>query len=68
MSQATDAAFVGLCILFFIASSALSRSAADQAALELLDAIRKLGLRLEVQKRPQPVWVIDHIGQKPTEN
>jgi uncharacterized protein (TIGR03435 family) len=37
--------------------------------ISLLDAIKKqLGLRLEVQKRPQPVLVIDHIEQKPTEN
>jgi uncharacterized protein (TIGR03435 family) len=37
--------------------------------ISLLDAIKKqLGLKLEVQKRPQPVLVIDHIQQKPTEN
>lgn len=38
-------------------------------AISLLDAIKKqLGLKLEVQKRPQPVLVIDHIEQTPTEN
>jgi uncharacterized protein (TIGR03435 family) len=38
-------------------------------AISLLDAMKKqLGLRLEVEKRPQPVFVIDHIEQKPTEN
>ena len=29
---------------------------------------KQLGLRLEPQKRPVPVIVIDHIEQKPTEN
>lgn len=37
--------------------------------ISVLDAIKKqLGLRLEVQKRPQPVFVVDHIERKPTEN
>jgi uncharacterized protein (TIGR03435 family) len=35
----------------------------------LLDAIEKqLGLKLEMQKRPHPVLVIDHMEEKPTEN
>jgi uncharacterized protein (TIGR03435 family) len=29
---------------------------------------KQLGLKLEQQKRPIPVYVIDHIEQKPTEN
>jgi hypothetical protein len=29
---------------------------------------RQLGLKLEKQKRPVPVLVIDHINEKPTEN
>lgn len=38
-------------------------------AISLLDAVKKqLGLRLEVRKRPQPVFVIDHIERNPTEN
>ena len=38
-------------------------------AISIFDAIKKqLGLRLDVQKRPQPVFVIDHIERKPTEN
>jgi uncharacterized protein (TIGR03435 family) len=38
-------------------------------ALSLLDALPKqLGLKLESQKRPTPVLVIDHVEQKPTEN
>jgi uncharacterized protein (TIGR03435 family) len=38
-------------------------------AISILDAIKKqLGMRLDVQKRPQPVFVIDHIERKPTEN
>jgi uncharacterized protein (TIGR03435 family) len=38
-------------------------------ALSLADAVGKqLGLKLELEKRPAPVLVIDHVEQKPTEN
>ena len=38
-------------------------------ALSLPDAVSKqLGLKLELEKRPAPVLVIDHLEQKPTEN
>jgi uncharacterized protein (TIGR03435 family) len=38
-------------------------------AISLFDAITKqLGLKLEMQKRPTPVLIIDHINQKPTDN
>ncbi len=38
-------------------------------ALSLFDALsRQLGLKLEKQKRPLPVLVIEHIEEKPTEN
>ena len=38
-------------------------------ALSLPDAINKqLGLKLELQKRPMQVLVIDHMEEKPTEN
>jgi uncharacterized protein (TIGR03435 family) len=38
-------------------------------AISILDAVKKqLGLRLEVQKRLQSVFVIDHIERAPTEN
>jgi uncharacterized protein (TIGR03435 family) len=38
-------------------------------ALPLFDAVSKqLGLKLEKQRRPAPVLVIDHIEEKPTEN
>jgi uncharacterized protein (TIGR03435 family) len=38
-------------------------------ALSLPDAVNKqLGLKLELQKRPMPVLVIDHVEEKPTEN
>lgn len=38
-------------------------------ALSLFDAISKqLGLKLEKQKRPVPVLVIDHVEEKPTDN
>jgi uncharacterized protein (TIGR03435 family) len=37
--------------------------------VSLPDAIaRQLGVKLEKQKRPSPVLVIDHIEQKPTDN
>jgi uncharacterized protein (TIGR03435 family) len=35
----------------------------------LFDAVEKQpGLKLEVQKRSHPVFVIDHIEEKPTDN
>jgi len=38
-------------------------------AISLFDAIAKqLGLKLETQKRPTPVLVIDKIERKPTDN
>jgi uncharacterized protein (TIGR03435 family) len=38
-------------------------------ALSLFDAVsQQLGLKLEKQRRPVPVLVIDHIEEKPTEN
>jgi uncharacterized protein (TIGR03435 family) len=38
-------------------------------AISLFDAVnRQLGLKLERQRRPAPVLVIDHIEEKPTEN
>jgi uncharacterized protein (TIGR03435 family) len=37
--------------------------------VSFIDAIEKqLGLRLETHKRPEPVLVIDHNEEKPTEN
>jgi len=56
------------------AASAAQTSGGDSAsdptgALSLADAVSKeLGLKLEKQKRPMPVLVIDHIEEKPTEN
>jgi uncharacterized protein (TIGR03435 family) len=38
-------------------------------AISLFDAVNhQLGLKLEKQRRPAPVLVIDHIEEKPTEN
>jgi uncharacterized protein (TIGR03435 family) len=38
-------------------------------AISLFEAVEKqLGLKLEVQKHPMPVLVVDHIEQKPTDN
>jgi uncharacterized protein (TIGR03435 family) len=44
--------------------------AADpNGSLSLPDAVSKqLGLKLDLEKRPAPVLVIDHVEQKPTEN
>ncbi len=37
--------------------------------LSLPDAVNKqLGLKMELQKRPMPVLVIDHVEEKPTDN
>ena len=44
-------------------------SSDPNGALTLFDAVNKqLGLKLEKQRRPVPVLVIDHIEEKPTEN
>jgi uncharacterized protein (TIGR03435 family) len=38
-------------------------------AISLFDAVEKqLGLKLEKHQRPEPIFVIDHIEEKPTEN
>jgi len=37
--------------------------------ITLQDAIEKqLGLKLQPQKNPATVWVIDHVEEKPTDN
>jgi uncharacterized protein (TIGR03435 family) len=47
----------------------LSQTSDPNGAVTLFEAINKqLGLKLETQKRPYPVLVIDHIEEKPTEN
>jgi uncharacterized protein (TIGR03435 family) len=52
------------------ASATAASTATDPiGALSLFDAVSKqLGLKLEKQRRPVPVLVIDHIEEKPTEN
>jgi uncharacterized protein (TIGR03435 family) len=47
-----------------------SAAASDpNGAITLFEAIEKqLGLKLQAEKRPVPLLVIDHIEQKPTEN
>jgi uncharacterized protein (TIGR03435 family) len=51
-------------------SGAAVADAADPGGtLTLVEAIEKqLGLKLEIQKRPEAVVVIDHLEEKPTEN
>jgi uncharacterized protein (TIGR03435 family) len=50
-------------------SGSLSATSDPNGALSLFEAINKqLGLKLEMQKRPNPVLVIDHIEEKPTDN
>lgn len=49
--------------------SAATPDASDPTGgVSLFEAIEKLGLKLELQKRMVPVLIIDHIEQKPTEN
>ena len=51
------------------AAAAAPAASDPTGALTIFEAIEKqLGLKLEMQKRPMPVIVIDHIEQKPTEN
>ena len=46
-----------------------SAAADPNGAVSLLDALPKqLGLKLEMQKRPVELLVIDHLEQKPTDN
>ena len=46
-----------------------STASDPSGALSIFDAISKqLGLKLEKQKRPLPVLVIDHVEEKPTDN
>jgi uncharacterized protein (TIGR03435 family) len=51
------------------AAGTVPEASLPSGALSLFDAlIKQLGLKLEMQKRPTPVLVIDHINQKPTDN
>lgn len=51
------------------ATPGVSEASDPNGAISLFEAIEKqLGLKLETQKRPVPVLVIDHIEQKPVEN
>ena len=48
---------------------AASSASDPNGAISLFEALEKqLGLKLEVQKHPMPVLVVDHVEQKPTEN
>jgi len=37
-------------------------------SVSFVDSLKQLGLKLEANKRPEPVLVIDHIEEKPAEN
>jgi uncharacterized protein (TIGR03435 family) len=51
------------------ATSTTAETADPSGAVTLFDAVSKqLGLKLEKERRPAPVLVIDHIEEKPTEN
>ena len=46
-----------------------SQSSDPSGAISLFDAVKnQLGVKLEKQKRPVPVLVIDHIEEQPTPN
>jgi uncharacterized protein (TIGR03435 family) len=43
--------------------------ASEPGGITLFEAInRQLGLKVELQKKPMPVLVIDRVNQVPTEN
>lgn len=51
------------------AASANGQAVDPMRGVSLEDAIRKqLGLELKISKKPQPVFVIDHMLEKPIEN
>jgi uncharacterized protein (TIGR03435 family) len=51
------------------APAGLTEASDPSGAITLFEAINKqLGLKLELQKRPVQVLVIDHVEPKPTEN
>jgi uncharacterized protein (TIGR03435 family) len=51
------------------AAPGVPQASDPNGAISLFEAMEKqLGLKLETQKRPVPVLVIDHIEQKPVEN
>ena len=51
------------------AAGDMAQASAPSGGMSLMDAMEKqLGIRMELQKRPAPVLVIDHIDQKPTDN
>ena len=46
-----------------------SEASDPNGSLTLPEALQKqLGLKLELEKRPIPVLVVDHVDDKPTEN
>ena len=50
-------------------AGAVPAASEPNGAVSLFDAVDKqLGLKLEMQKRPIPVLVIDHVEEKPTDN
>jgi uncharacterized protein (TIGR03435 family) len=50
-------------------TAAAAEPAEPSASLSFAGAIEKqLGLKLEKHKRPEPVLVIDHLEEKPTDN
>jgi uncharacterized protein (TIGR03435 family) len=51
------------------ATSSTAAASDPNGAVSLFDAVSKeLGLKLEKERRPAPVLVIDHIEEKPTDN
>jgi uncharacterized protein (TIGR03435 family) len=51
------------------AHGAAGEASEPSGSLSFIEAIEKqLGLKLEMHKRPEPVLVIDHIEETPTEN
>ncbi len=52
--------------LRWTARALLQRAGAD--GVTIFDAVDKLGLKLEPQKLPFPIILVDSVNQKPTDN
>jgi uncharacterized protein (TIGR03435 family) len=50
------------------AAASEGEASEPNGSISFAESLGKIGLKLETHKRPEPVLVIDHIAEKPTEN